>query len=144
MAERMEGLQGWMAEIERKQNRMIYFGGGAALLAVAAAAGALALGIMNQQNSADKDDFQALEKRVTEIGDSLKSSTEEQLGTLNSKLGTIGQRLDAIEQKQKQTDATIQALQTQVTAQATAKPGAGSTTTTTPGTQVIPAPKPQP
>ena len=49
MGERMEGLQGWMAEIERKQERMTKFGGGAAILAVLLSGGALALGIINKQ-----------------------------------------------------------------------------------------------
>jgi uncharacterized protein HemX len=126
MNERMEGLQGWMAEIERKQGRMTYFGAAALLVAILAGGAALYLGIQNQQDSVDKDDFERLEQRVTEIGDSLKQSTEEQLGTLNTQIGTMQQRLDAIESKQKQTDATITTLQQQVNQQATAKPGTGA------------------
>src|SRR4051812_27774496 len=39
--ERIAGLQGWMAEIERKQGRMTYFGAAAVLIAIAAAGAAL-------------------------------------------------------------------------------------------------------
>jgi uncharacterized protein HemX len=142
LQERMEGLQGWLAEIERKQGRMTYFGAAALLVAVLASAAALYFGISNQQNSADKDDVNALEERVTEVGDSLKSSTEDQLKTLNGRVDSIEGRLDTIEQKQKQTDATIGTLQTQINSQATAK-GTG-TTGTTPGTTTTPTPKPNP
>ena len=141
MGERMEGLQGWMAEIERKQTRMAYIGAAAAAVAVLASAAALYLAITNQQDSVDKDDFSSLEQRVTDVGDSLKSSTEDQLQTLNGKVESIEGRLDTIEQKQKGTDMTIETLQSQVNAQATAK-GTGTTgttgTTTTPGTKTTP------
>ena len=137
--ERIEGLQGWMAEIERKQGRMTYFGAAGLLVAILAAGAAIYLGITNQQDSADKDDFNALEKRVTELGDSLKSSTEEQLKTLNSNLGTLEQRLDAIDQKQKQTETTLESLQKQINQQAAAQPAPGATTT--PGT-TTPTPAP--
>src|SRR5687768_9672797 len=50
--ERMEGLQGWMAEIERKQDRMTKIGGGAAIVAVLASAAALALGVIGMQSNA--------------------------------------------------------------------------------------------
>ena len=131
--ERIEGLQGWMAEIERKQGRMTYFGAAGLLVAILAAGAAIYLGITNQQDSADKKDFEALEERVTQIGDSLKSSTEEQLKTLNSNLGSIEQRLDAIEQKQQQTDTTIKSLQTQIDQVRTAANNqAAQDTTTTP------------
>src|SRR6266536_681249 len=41
LQERMEGLQGWMAEIERKQGRMTYFGLAAVVIAILAAGAAL-------------------------------------------------------------------------------------------------------
>ena len=51
----MEGLQGWMAEIERKQERMTYFGGGAAVARGAAARPARwRSGIINKQDSAPR------------------------------------------------------------------------------------------
>ena len=142
MAERMEGLQGWMAEIERKQGRMTYFGAAALGVAVLASAGALYLGITNQQNSADKDDFEALEQRVTEVGDSLKSSTEEQLKTLDARMQTVEQRLDGIDQKQKQLDTTISTLQTQVNQANAQGNNAGAGTVVTPGTTTTPDTKP--
>lgn len=140
MAERMEGLQGWMAEIERKQGRMTYFGAAAAGVAVLASAGALYLGITNQQDSADKDDFEALEQRVTDVGDSLKSSTEEQLKTLNARMQTVEQRLDGIDQKQKQLDTTISTLQTQVNQANVQGNNTTPGTTTTPGATTKPTP----
>ena len=142
LQERMEGLQGWMAEIERKQGRMTYFGAAAAVVALLMGGAGLYLGITNQQDSADKDDFEALEQRVTEVGDSLKSSTEEQLNTLNNQLQGTQQRLDAIEVKQKQVDTTISTLQTQVESAANAQRGGGATTIPTPGAQNTPGANP--
>jgi len=113
MKERMEGLQGWMAEIEKKQSRMTRFGGAAAILAVAASGGALALGIINQQNAATDDDIDELQERVDGLVPALEQQTEKQLKGINTRLDTIEQRIGAVEQKQTQTDSQVQSLQNQ-------------------------------
>src|SRR5688572_27274414 len=64
MQERIEGLQGWMAEIERRQARMTYFGGAAALVAIAASAGALYLGITTKDDAATKDDVDEIQNQL--------------------------------------------------------------------------------
>src|SRR3954447_25370046 len=51
LQERMEGLQGWMAEIERKQARLTYFGALALLIAVGAAGAALYFGLTAHSDS---------------------------------------------------------------------------------------------
>lgn len=140
MQERMEGLQGWMAEIERKQERMTRFGGAAAILAILAAGGALALGIINQQNSATNDDVDELSEQVSGTQDAVKAATEKQLKDLNTTISSLDQRLATIDAQQKQNAATIATLQTQVNnaaaagaaAGAGAGAGAGVTTPTTP------------
>src|SRR5687767_14452244 len=61
--ERMEGLQGWMAEIERKQRRLTLIGTVGTLAALLAAGAALYFAIATP-NSASKDDFDDLETQV--------------------------------------------------------------------------------
>jgi len=113
MAERMEGLQGWMAEIERKQERMTRFGTAAAILAVLLAGGALALGVINQQNTSSKDDVDELTSQVNELGASLKSDTEEQLKTIGGRIDAVEQQLKTIQQTQTTQTQEIATLKSQ-------------------------------
>lgn len=121
MNERMEGLQGWMAEIERKQERVTRFGGAAAIIAVLAAGGALALGVLNQQDAASKDDVDELTAKVNELGESLKAGTEEQLKTLNGRIDGLEQQVKTLQQTQTQNTQDIASLR----AQGAGKPKAG-------------------
>jgi len=116
MAERMEGLQGWMAEIERKQERMTRFGGAAAILAVLVAGGALALGVINQQNASSEDDVDELTSQVNELGASLKSDTEEQLKTIGGRIDAVEQQVKTIQQTQTTQTQEIATLKSQSTA----------------------------
>jgi uncharacterized protein HemX len=118
----MEGVQGWMAEIERKQTRMTRFGGAAAILAVLASAGALALGVINQQNAATEDDLDGLTEQVNELGASVKSQTEKQLKVINAKISGIEERLTTLEALQAQQATEIQSLQSSGGAKSTLQP----------------------
>ncbi|CAN5533933.1 hypothetical protein BH20ACT15_BH20ACT15_11520 [soil metagenome] len=117
MTERMEGLQGWMAEIERKQERMTRFGGGAAILAVLAAGGALALGVINQQDASSKDDVDQLTEQVNELGASLKTDTEEQLKKISGRIDAVEQQISTVQQTQTQQTQDIANLKSQTAAQ---------------------------
>src|SRR4051794_9520292 len=64
LQERMEGLQGWMAELERKQARLTYFGAAGVLIALLAAGAAIYFGLTAKSDSAKKSDLDALTKRV--------------------------------------------------------------------------------
>ena len=64
LQERMEGLQGWMAEIERKQGRLTYFGIAGIVFALLAGGAALYIGLAAKNDSATKDDVDALTKKV--------------------------------------------------------------------------------
>jgi uncharacterized protein HemX len=118
----MEGVQGWMAEIERKQTRMTRFGGAAAILAVLASAGALALGVINQQNAATEDDLDGLTEQVNELGASVKSQTEKQLKAINAKISGIEERLTTLEAQQAQQATEIQSLQSSGGGKSTLQP----------------------
>jgi hypothetical protein len=124
MQERMEGLQGWMAEIERKQNRMSRLGGGAAILAVLAAGGALALGILNKQDAATEDDLDEVREQVNGISGTVEQQTEQQLGNLNKTLKSLQTQVQSLQQQQQQQTQTINQLQNQVNNQGAVAPTA--------------------
>ena len=126
MEERIEGLQGWMAELERKQERMTRFGGAAAIVAVLAAGGAIALGVINQQNAASEDDVDELTEQVNELGASLKSGTEKQLKALGGRIDGLEQQIATLQQTQATNTQDIAKLKSnQATAAATGKAAAG-------------------
>ena len=138
LTERMEGVQGWMAELERKQRRMTYFGAAATALAVLAAAAALYLAITTP-NSASKDDFDDLEAQVQTLQEQINQATADQarLKALNSSIQSLDSRVAASEQKAAQNASEIAALKTQVAqaaaaAAATPAPAPAATTPTTP------------
>ena len=134
--ERMEGLQGWLAEIERRQRRMTLFAGGAALLAVVAAAAAIALSLMTQSDSATQDDLDEIESQLDGVAEQVTQSTQGQLKSLNSTVGSFDGRIATLEKQQTQATADITALRRQVNAavtQANQAATQGTTTTPTPG-----------
>ena len=108
----MEGVQGWMAELERKQGRMTYFGAAATALAVLAAAAALYLAITTP-NSASKDDFDDLEAQVQTLQEQINQATADQarLKALNSSIQSLDSRVAASEQKANQQASEIAARQ---------------------------------
>jgi uncharacterized protein HemX len=114
LQERMEGLQGWMAEIEKKQERTSRVGGLAAILAILASGGALALGVMNKQDAATDDDVNELTEKVSELGSSVEKQTETQLKAINGRIAGLEQQIDNLNTRQRETEAEITALQTQV------------------------------
>lgn len=111
MQERMEGLQGWMAEIERKQGRMTYFGAAAALVAIAASAGALYLGITTKDDAATKDDVEAISQQVNAIQGEVKRAVERELKMTNDQIATLQQSVEDLKKKQAQDAADIATLQ---------------------------------
>jgi archaellum component FlaC len=121
MQERMEGLQGWMAEIERKQERTTKLGGAAAVLAVLASGGAIALGVINQQNSATETDVDDLTEQVNELGTSVKEQTEKGLKSANTRLDALDAKITGLETQQATITQDIATLKSQQAAAAAAK-----------------------
>ena len=141
LQERIEGLQGWMAEIERKQARLTYFGGLALLLALAAAGAALYFGLTTQSDSAKKDDLDALTKRVNSLQGAVSKNSKDTQAALNASIAQLQQSISGLQKQQAQAAANISTLQSQVAAGALNKnattpgvtpatPGAATTTTT--------------
>lgn len=133
MQERMEGLQGWMAEIERKQGRMTYFGGAAALLALLASGAAVYLGITTQSDKASKDDVDALTTKVDSLQQAVTKNTAATQKTLNQTVTGLQATIQGLEQKEAQDAAKIAALQSQASSGALSQPAPAPGTTVTPG-----------
>lgn len=120
MSERMDGLQGWMAELEKRQQRTSRVGGLAAILAILASGGALALGIMNKQDAATEADLDGLTEQVNQLSSSVERQTEDQLRAINQRIATLQRQLDNLNARQRESESEITALQTQVGNQAAA------------------------
>ncbi|HEY6771621.1 MAG TPA: hypothetical protein VI035_04115 [Solirubrobacterales bacterium] len=137
LQERIEGLQGWMAEIERKQARTTYFGGLALLLALAAAGVALYFGLTTHSDSATKSDLDALTNRVDSLQGAVSKNSKDTQNALNASIAQLQQSISGLQKQQAQASATISTLQSQVTAaqanQAAAPGATPGVTTTTPG-----------
>jgi uncharacterized protein HemX len=132
--ERIEGLQGWMAEVERKQARITYFGGLALLLALGAAGAALYFGLTAHSDSATKNDLDALSARVNSLQGAVTKNSKDTQNALNASIAQLQQSIGSLQKQQAQASANISTLQSKVAAlnnQNAAAPGATTTTTTT-------------
>ncbi len=139
--ERIEGLQSWMAEIERKQGRMTYFGAAALLIAILASGAALYFGITAKNDSSGAtDDLDELSTKVDQVQQAVTQSTKDTQDTINNSISQIQGSIADLQKKQAQDAANISTLQSQVASGALSQGGAatpGTTTTTptpTPGT----------
>ena len=113
----MEGLQGWMAEIERKQGRMTYFGAAAVLIAILAAGAALYFGITAKNDSGDAmDDLDSLETKVDGLARAVNQSTKETQDTINNSISQLQSSIADLQKKQAKNAANISTLQSQVQA----------------------------
>jgi uncharacterized protein HemX len=133
LQERMEGLQGWMAEIERKQARITYFGGLALLLALGAAGAALYFGLTAHSDSATKSDLDALTTRVDSLTGAVKKNSKDTQNAINASIAQLQQSISGLQKQQSQAAANISTLQSQVAAGALNKKAAAGGATTTPG-----------
>jgi chromosome segregation ATPase len=147
-AERMEGLQGWMAELERKQRRTTLLATIGTVLALLAAGGAVYLGVANP-TSASKDDFDDLEAQVETLQQQISAATADQnrLKQINTTLESLNARMSAAEQRASQTASQIAATKAQAQAAqqaATAAQQAAAATPPAPAPAPAPAPRPNP
>ena len=133
LQERMEGLQGWMAEIERKQGRMTYFGIAGVVIALLAAGAALYFGLTAKSDSATKGDLDALTKRIDALEAAATKNSKDTQAALNSSVSQLQQSIAAVQKQQAQNAASISTLQSQASAGAFGKGAAGAGATLTPG-----------
>ncbi len=139
LQERMEGLQGWMAEIERKQGRITYFGAAGLLIAILAAGAALYFGLTTKSDSATKSDVDALTQKVDALQAAASKNSKDTQNALNASAAQLQSSISALQRQQSQNAAGIATLQSQAASGAFGKGGAAAgagltpTTTTTPG-----------
>jgi uncharacterized protein HemX len=133
LQERIEGLQGWMAEIERKQARLTYFGGLAVLLALAAAGAALYFGLTAHSDNATKSDLDSLTRRVDSLTGAVAKNSKDTQNALNASIAQLQQSISGLQKQQAQAAANISTLQSQVASGALNKNAAPTVTPTTPG-----------
>jgi hypothetical protein len=144
LQERMEGLQGWMAELERKQARLTYFGAAGVLIAVLAAGAALYFGLTAKNDSATKGDVDDLTKQVQSLQSAVTKNTKDTQNALNATVTGLQATIAELQKKQAQDAANISTLQAQINSGALSKGGAGAVTgtTATPGTTTTTPKKP--
>ncbi len=138
LQERMEGLQGWMAEIERKQGRMTYFGLAGVVIAILAAGAALYFGLTAKSDSATKSDLDALTKRIDSLEAAATKNSKDTQAALNASVSQLQQSIATVQKQQSQNAASISTLQSQASAGAFGKgaaagAGVGAGTALTPG-----------
>jgi hypothetical protein len=146
LEERMEGLQGWMAEIERKQRRMTLFGGILTVLAAAAAGVALYFAIATP-NTATKDDVDDLQAQVETLQQQVTQATTDQnrLKALNATIQSLNTRVAAAEQRANQSASEIAAVKAQAqAAQQAATAAQQAATAAQQAAAATPAPAPLP
>ena len=142
LQERMEGLQGWMAELERKQARLTYFGAAGVLIAVLAAGAALYFGLTAKNDSAKKSDVDNLTKQVQSLQGAVAKSNKDTQAALNATVTGIQTTIAELTKKQAQDASNISTLQAQINAAAKNAAGATTGTTATPGTTTTTPKKP--
>jgi uncharacterized protein HemX len=144
LRERMEGLQGWMAEIERKQGRLTYFGIAGIVMALLAGGAALYIGLAAKNDSATKSDVDALTKKVDALQAAATKNSKDTQNALNASAAQLQASITALQRQQAQNAASIATLQSQASAGAFGK-GAGAGTTPaaalTPGATTTTTPK---
>jgi hypothetical protein len=146
LQERMEGLQGWMAEIERKQGRITYFGLAGLLIAIAAAGAALYFGLTTKSDSATKGDVDALTKKVDALQAAATKNSKDTQNAINSSVAGLQATIATLQKQQSQDSANIATLQSQASSGAFGKgagvgAGVGAGTPLTPGATTTTTPK---
>jgi uncharacterized coiled-coil protein SlyX len=142
LQERMEGLQGWMAEIERKQGRITYFGIAGILIALLVAGAALYFGLTTKSDSATNGDLDALTKRIDALEAAATKNSKDTQAALNSSVAQLQQSIAAVQKQQAANAASLSTLQSQASAAALGKGAQGAGTTVTPGATTTTTPAP--
>jgi uncharacterized protein HemX len=131
----MEALQRRMAQIERKQGRLTYFGIAGIVIALLAGGAALYIGLAARNDSATKSDVEALTKKVDALQAAATKNSKDTQNALNASAAQLQASIAALQRQQSQNAASIATLQSQATAGAFAK---GATAGTTPGAALTP------
>lgn len=122
LAARIDGLRGWLDQIEHKQGRMTLFGGLGLLLALAAAGAALYFGITTHNDAATKSDVARLGAQIGTLKSELDQATQGKQSTQQT-LSSLQQQVQSLQTKQQQQAQEISALRSAGAASNLTTPG---------------------
>lgn len=99
---RIDGVRGWLDQIEHRQSRISYFGIAGLLIALATAAVALYLGIGAQQEKASRTGLDEVKAQVGRVQAEAAASLDNQVKALNGRINSLQLRLTVAEQQAQQ------------------------------------------
>ena len=103
----MEGLQGWMAEIERKQGRMTYFGIAGVVIAILAARRSALLRPHGQVRQRHEGRLRRLTKRIDALEAAATKNSKDTQAALNSSVSQLQQSIASLQKQRAQNAASI-------------------------------------
>lgn len=109
--ERLDGLRAWLAQVDRKLGVRSYAGGAAVVLALAAGIVGVVLALNAKDESASKEDLQALSEEIATIGDRAAAAAEEGVQTLADRLDSLEGRVSQIQSGQRTTERELSVVQ---------------------------------
>jgi len=127
---RIDGLRGWLDQIERKQSRMTYALVAGLLIALATAGVALYLGIKNHQDAATTGDLNKVKDDVSQIRTQAQADTQTQVKTLSTQIAALQKQVAAAQATAQQ--AKTAAARAPATTLPSLTPTTPTPTTTTP------------
>ncbi len=111
MAERVEGLRAWVAQLDRRIGVRTYAGAAALVLALAAAAIALVLVLQLQDEGATDTDVQELRDEIAGVEDTATEAAQEDVQSLGDRLDEIESQISEIASEQDSVDQEISVIQ---------------------------------
>ena len=111
MAERIEGLRAWVAQLDRRIGVRTYAGAAALVLALAAAAVALVLVLQLQDEAATDTDVQELRDQIAGVEDSAAEAAQEDVQSLGDRVADIESQISEIASGQDSVDQEITVIQ---------------------------------
>jgi hypothetical protein len=91
--ERIDGLRGWLAQLDRQVKLRTYIGGAAAVLALAAAGVALYFALTTNEDAAKESDVQSLREQIAGVQQSAAKAAEQDVQSLDQRLTDLEQQV---------------------------------------------------
>jgi uncharacterized protein HemX len=111
LPERVEGLRGWLAQLDRRIGVRTYAGAAALVLALAAAAVALVLVLQLQDESATDSDIASLRQEIAGVEDAASEAAQEDVASLSDRVAEIDSQISQIASDQDATGREISVIQ---------------------------------
>jgi uncharacterized protein HemX len=111
IAERLDGLRSWVAQLDRRIGVRTYAGAAALVLALAAAAVALVLVLQLQDESATDTDVQQLRDEIAGVEDTASEAAQEDVRSLSDRLTEIESQVSELASDRDAVDQEISVIQ---------------------------------